>query len=98
MVNAASCVHARGDQSENSIPLRPRQEYVDLMQRELLNGTDLTPRELSVLEFLRARTPNKVIAINLQIHESTVKVLLNGATKASYCPFHRLIPAFHKAR
>jgi DNA-binding NarL/FixJ family response regulator len=52
-----------------------------MMQQELLNGTDLTPRELSVLELLRAGTPNKVIAINLQIHESTVKVHVRSIMK-----------------
>jgi DNA-binding NarL/FixJ family response regulator len=50
-----------------------------MMQRELLN--DLTPRELSVLELLRAGAPNKVIAIKLQMQASTVKVHVRSIMK-----------------
>jgi DNA-binding NarL/FixJ family response regulator len=37
-------------------------------------GLDLTPRELSVLELLREGKPNKLIARQLDMQESTVKV------------------------
>jgi len=38
------------------------------------NGRDLTPRELSVIDLLRKGKPNKLIAGELEMQESTVKV------------------------
>ena len=38
---------------------------------------DLTPREMDVAERLRQGKPNKIIAHELQISESTVKVFVH---------------------
>jgi DNA-binding NarL/FixJ family response regulator len=48
---------------------RPRAE-----QKEDRDWSDLTPRELSVFQLLRKGSPNKVIASQLCMQESTVKV------------------------
>jgi DNA-binding NarL/FixJ family response regulator len=44
-------------------------------------GIDLTPREMSVIDLLRQGMPNKVIGVNLQMQESTVKVHLRNIMK-----------------
>jgi len=46
----------------------------DCVRRELMDGHDLTPRELSVIDLLREGKPNKRIAAELKMQESTVKV------------------------
>ena len=38
------------------------------------DGLDLTPRELSVIDLLREGKPNKLIAVQLDMQENTVKV------------------------
>jgi len=42
---------------------------------------DLTPRELSVIDLLREGKPNKLIAIELKMQESTVKVHVRNIMK-----------------
>jgi DNA-binding NarL/FixJ family response regulator len=50
-------------------------------RREVTKGLDLTPRELSVIELLREGKPNKRIAAELQMQESTVKVHVRNIMK-----------------
>ena len=48
------------------------------------DGLDLTPRELSVIDLLREGKPNKLIARELDMQESTVKVhVRNILTRSS---------------
>ena len=49
--------------------------------RERSDGPDLTPRELSVVDLLREGKPNKLIARQLDIQESTVKVHVSNILK-----------------
>jgi DNA-binding NarL/FixJ family response regulator len=53
----------------------------DCTRRELMNGVELTPRELSVVDLLREGKPNKLIAAELQMQESTVKVHVRNIMK-----------------
>jgi DNA-binding NarL/FixJ family response regulator len=46
----------------------------DYMHRGLSNEIALTPRELSVVALLREGKPNKLIAAQFEMQESTVKV------------------------
>lgn len=50
-------------------------------RRRLSDELDLTPRELSVLDLLREGKPNKLIAIGLNMEESTVKVHVRNILK-----------------
>jgi DNA-binding NarL/FixJ family response regulator len=50
-------------------------------RRGLLHELDLTPRELSVLDLLREGRPNKLIAAELKMEESTVKVHVRNILK-----------------
>jgi DNA-binding NarL/FixJ family response regulator len=50
-------------------------------RRGLLDQLDLTPRELSVLDLLREGLPNKLIAAELKMEESTVKVHVRNILK-----------------
>jgi DNA-binding NarL/FixJ family response regulator len=50
-------------------------------RRELPDDLDLTPRELSVLDLLREGRPNKLIAAELKMEESTVKVHVRNILK-----------------
>jgi DNA-binding NarL/FixJ family response regulator len=45
------------------------------------DGLDLTPRELSVIDLLREGKPNKLIAAQLDMQESTVKVHVRNILK-----------------
>jgi DNA-binding NarL/FixJ family response regulator len=45
------------------------------------DGRDLTPRELSVIDLLREGKPNKLIAAQLDMQESTVKVHVRNILK-----------------
>jgi DNA-binding NarL/FixJ family response regulator len=45
------------------------------------DGLDLTPRELSVIDLLREGRPNKLIARQLDMQESTVKVHVRNILK-----------------
>src|SRR5260370_1860380 len=45
------------------------------------DGPDLTPRELSVIDLLREGKPNKLIAAQLDMQESTVKVHVRNILK-----------------
>jgi DNA-binding NarL/FixJ family response regulator len=63
------------------VTVNSNSSFLPMMQRKLLNGTDLTPRELSVIELLREGTPNKVIAVKMQLRESTVKVHVRSIMK-----------------
>jgi DNA-binding NarL/FixJ family response regulator len=45
------------------------------------DGRDLTPRELSVIDLLREGRPNKLIARELEMQESTVKVHVRNILK-----------------
>ena len=49
--------------------------------RKRSDGPDLTPRELSVIDLLREGKPNKLIARQLDIQESTVKVHVSNILK-----------------
>jgi DNA-binding NarL/FixJ family response regulator len=49
--------------------------------RKRSDGPDLTPRELSVIDLLREGKPNKLIARQLHIQESTVKVHVSNILK-----------------
>jgi DNA-binding NarL/FixJ family response regulator len=53
----------------------------DCVRRELMDGHDLTPRELSVIDLLREGKPNKRIAAELKMQESTVKVHVRSIMK-----------------
>jgi DNA-binding NarL/FixJ family response regulator len=53
----------------------------DYMHRRLSNEIALTPRELSVVALLREGTPNKLIAVQLKMQESTVKVHVRSILK-----------------
>ena len=46
-----------------------------------LDGRDLTPRELSVIDLLREGKPNKLIAAELDMQENTVKVHVRNILK-----------------
>jgi DNA-binding NarL/FixJ family response regulator len=46
-----------------------------------LHALDLTPRELSVIDLLREGKPNKLIAAQLEMQESTVKVHVRNILK-----------------
>jgi DNA-binding NarL/FixJ family response regulator len=46
-----------------------------------LDGRDLTPRELSVIDLLREGKPNKLIAARLDMQENTVKVHVRNILK-----------------
>jgi DNA-binding NarL/FixJ family response regulator len=50
-------------------------------RRGLPDKLDLTPRELSVIDLLREGKPNKLIAIELKMQESTVKVHVRNIMK-----------------
>jgi DNA-binding NarL/FixJ family response regulator len=50
-------------------------------RRGLLAELDLTPRELCVLDLLREGKPNKLIAAELKMEESTVKVHVRNILK-----------------
>jgi DNA-binding NarL/FixJ family response regulator len=50
-------------------------------RRVLSDELDLTPRELSVLDLLREGKPNKLIAAELKMEESTVKVHVRNILK-----------------
>jgi len=50
-------------------------------RRGLLDELDLTPRELCVLDLLREGKPNKLIAAELKMEESTVKVHVRNILK-----------------
>jgi DNA-binding NarL/FixJ family response regulator len=50
-------------------------------RRGLLDELDLTPRELGVLDLLRGGKPNKLIAAELKMEESTVKVHVRNILK-----------------
>jgi DNA-binding NarL/FixJ family response regulator len=45
------------------------------------DGLDLTPRELSVIDLLREGKPNKLIAVQLDMQENTVKVHVRNILK-----------------
>jgi DNA-binding NarL/FixJ family response regulator len=45
------------------------------------NGLDLTLRELSVIDLLREGKPNKLIAVQLEMQENTVKVHVRNILK-----------------
>ena len=53
----------------------------DCKQRGLPNEIALTPRELSVVDLLREGKPNKLIAAELKMQESTVKVHVRNIFK-----------------
>lgn len=53
----------------------------DCKQRELPREITLTPRELSVVDLLREGKPNKLIAAELKMQESTVKVHVRNILK-----------------
>jgi DNA-binding NarL/FixJ family response regulator len=66
-VPANAVLEAAGDRKPGKIsPLRPAGRF-----------KDLTPREIDVVEHLRLGKPNKVIAHELKISESTVKVFVH---------------------
>jgi DNA-binding NarL/FixJ family response regulator len=50
-------------------------------RRVRLDEWDLTPRELSVIDLLREGKPNKLIAAQLEMQESTVKVHVRNILK-----------------
>ena len=50
-------------------------------RRGLPDELDLTPRELSVIDLLREGKPNKLIAAQLEMQESTVKVHVRSILK-----------------
>jgi DNA-binding NarL/FixJ family response regulator len=50
-------------------------------RRRGLQALDLTPRELSVIDLLREGKPNKLIAVQLDMQESTVKVHVRNILK-----------------
>jgi len=50
-------------------------------QQRRSDGRDLTPRELSVIDLLREGRPNKLIARELEMQESTVKVHVRNILK-----------------
>jgi DNA-binding NarL/FixJ family response regulator len=50
-------------------------------RRSGLHALDLTPRELSVIDLLREGKPNKLIAAQLDMQESTVKVHVRNILK-----------------
>src|SRR5207245_2531707 len=53
----------------------------DYMHRRLSDEIALTPRELSVVALLREGKPNKLIAAQLKMQESTVKVHVRNILK-----------------
>jgi DNA-binding NarL/FixJ family response regulator len=53
----------------------------DGKRRGLPDELDLTPRELSVVDLLREGKPNKLIAVELNMQESTVKVHVRNILK-----------------
>ena len=50
-------------------------------RHHVMDAFDLTPRELSVVELLREGKPNKLIAAELRMQESTVKVHMRNIMK-----------------
>jgi DNA-binding NarL/FixJ family response regulator len=50
-------------------------------RQQLSDRLDLTPRELSVIDLLREGKPNKLIAVQLDMQESTVKVHVSNILK-----------------
>src|SRR5258706_3476658 len=50
-------------------------------ERQRRSDGDLTPRELSVIDLLREGRPNKLIARELEMQESTVKVHVRNILK-----------------
>jgi DNA-binding NarL/FixJ family response regulator len=50
-------------------------------RQERSHGLDLTPREFSVIDLLREGKPNKLIAAQLEMQESTVKVHVRNILK-----------------
>jgi DNA-binding NarL/FixJ family response regulator len=59
---------------------KPNDQAEGERQRRL-DGLDLTPRELSVIDLLREGKPNKLIAARLDMQESTVKVHVRNILK-----------------
>jgi DNA-binding NarL/FixJ family response regulator len=53
----------------------------DCTRQNLMTALDFTPRELSVVDLLREGKPNKLIAAELQMQESTVKVHVRNIMK-----------------
>ena len=53
----------------------------DQPEGERQRRSDLTPRELSVIDLLREGKPNKLIAARLDMQESTVKVHVRNILK-----------------
>jgi DNA-binding NarL/FixJ family response regulator len=53
----------------------------DAERRGRSDELDLTPRELSVIDLLREGKPNKLIAAQLEMRESTVKVHVRNILK-----------------
>ena len=66
---------------------------VESERRGLPVELDLTPRELSVLDLLREGKPNKLIATELNMEESTVKVHVRNILRNSMRPTARTPPS-----
>jgi len=58
-----------------------QENKADSEQQRRLNELDLTPREFSVIDLLREGKPNKLIAAQLEMQESTVKVHVRNILK-----------------
>ncbi len=61
-----------------------QENKVESEQQRRLDELDLTPREFSVIDLLREGKPNKLIAAQLEMQESTVKVHVRPSK--SSCP------------
>jgi DNA-binding NarL/FixJ family response regulator len=60
---------------------RKQESKAENEEQRRLNELDLTPREFSVIELLREGKPNKLIAAQLDMQESTVKVHVRSILK-----------------
>ncbi len=58
-----------------------QENKVESEQQRRLDELDLTPREFSVIDLLREGKPNKLIAAQLEMQESTVKVHVRNILK-----------------
>ena len=58
-----------------------RNNHLDERRERRPDELDLTPRELSVVDLLREGKPNKLIAAQLEMQESTVKVHVRNILK-----------------